>query len=239
MNTKIKNSIEELARATPDVEICGFIYHDVSNISIYPCVNIAVNPAMEFEISSVDYLDCIKKGKILAIYHSHTAASPFGAGFTEADIDMAEEMEIPLRVYSINDNEWEEYIPENYKIPLEGQPFLWGEKDCYGLVRTFLRQEYKIYLSDYARDDTFQTSDNNIILENIEREGYYSVGSTALLKKHDILLFNSGRVNIQHMAVYIGNSRILHHPLHMLSNIEMLNQKWYNRLRHVLRYKES
>lgn len=239
MNTRIKNLIELTAKEKPNEEVCGFIFHNLNSLNFFPCTNIAKDKSMEFEISSDDYITCTKLGKILAIYHSHTAQSPYGANLTPNDIELAEVMELPVRVFSLAENKWGEYIPKEYKIPLVGEPFIWGEKDCFGLVRTFLRQEKGIYINDYDRDDSFQSSTNNQILDNIENEGYKDVGSTALLKKHDVLLFNSGRVNIQHMAIYMGNSRILHHPLNMLSNIEIMNQKWHDRLRYVFRHKNE
>ena len=239
MNTKIASAIELMARDKPNEEICGFIYHTLDVVNFFPCENISSEKDREFEISSDDYISCTKKGKILAIYHSHIASSEYGANLTPADKELADIMELPIRVFSLSESRWGEYIPTEYKISLVGEPFLWGEKDCFGLVRTFLRQEKGIYINDYLRDDSFQSTDNNQIIENIEKEGYVDTGYTCLLKKHDVLLFNSGRVNIQHMAIYMGNSRILHHPLHMLSNIEIMNQKWHDRLRHVLRHKND
>jgi proteasome lid subunit RPN8/RPN11 len=238
MNTEIKNTIEKFAKENANEEICGFVYHSLSELYIYPCKNIADDKSLDFEISSEDYIICKNKGKILFIYHSHTAASTFGASFTPADIELADEIELPIRVYSITEDKWQEYIPKEYKISLIGQPFLWGEKDCFGLVRTFLRQEKGIYIGDYSRDKTFQNNNNNQILENIEKEGYYSTNSTCLLMRHDILLFTSGKLNVQHMAVYMGNSQILHHPLNMLSNIEPMNQRTLDRLKYVFRHKE-
>lgn len=237
MNTEIKNQIESLANKNSNEEICGFIYHNMTDIFIYPCENISLDKKNNFEISADDYLKCLKLGKILAIYHSHPDTDQAQNGFSKEDLETADEIEIPMRMYSVRYKEWHEYIPKGYNLPLIGEPFLWGEKDCFGLIRTFLRQEKGIYLNDYPRDKNFQHSDNNQILENIEKENYYSIGSTALLKKHDILLFNSGRANVQHMAVFMGNSRILHHPLNSLSIIDIFNDKWQQRLQHVLRHK--
>ncbi len=237
MHTAIKEKIEGLARANPHEEICGFVFHNVYQCDIFQCKNVSTEPHRSFEISADDYLECLKFGTIIAIYHSHPANMELGV--TQSDLDLSEEMDLPIRMFHVGSNEWHEYIPKNYIVPLEGQPFIWGEKDCFGLIRTYLRQEHGRYVRDYPRDETFPTAAQNVIMENFEREDYRDVGFTRELKKGDVLLFQCGRIVPQHFGIYTGNTRFLHHPINMLSQKDILHQKWLNRLKHVLRHKSE
>jgi len=237
VNTNIKNQIEKLSKDNPYEEICGFIYHDMFDCFLYPCKNISFDKQNQFEISADDYLACKKRGQILSIYHSHPDNNLSEPSFSSFDLEMADEIELPFRMFSVKDNSWHEYIPKEYKLPLIGESFIWGEKDCYGLIRTFYRQEKNIYLPDFERDSSFYHENNNKILESAQKEGLEILSINNELKLHDIVLFSSGKANIQHMGIYMGNSKMLHHPLKSLSIIELLNDKWQSRFNHILRHK--
>lgn len=234
MKTSIKNEIQALAELNPGEEICGFIYYNVIGLFIYPCANIATDKTSNFEISADDYIACNARGTITAIYHSHPANK--AQNLTEADITIADEMELPIKMFHLGTKQWDEYIPSGYKVKLIGLPFNWGENDCFGLIRNYARQEKGIYIRDYDRDDDFLQSNRNLIVESFPSENYRDIGLGNPLMAGDILLFRSGKLLPQHFAVYIGNTRILHHPINKLSCVEIFSQNWIKRLQHVLRY---
>ena len=233
MNTRLKTSIIEMAKASNE-ETCGFIYATHNEVKLYPCRNISVTPIADFTISQDDYLECIKLGTIMAVYHSH----PVGpAGFSEADLHYADEAVLPFYLYDVTSGMWSEYLPPDYHVKLEGRPFHWGFDDCYGAARHYYRETLGLYLKDYDRDDTFGPTRSMAIMDNFEEEGFTRLPPNAEIKPHDALLFDISPRCPQHIAIFVGNQRIFHHPLNTLSKIEMLTGGYFIRLSHILRHK--
>lgn len=229
-----KRDIKKLALETPDEEICGFIYEKDRLLHLYPCKNIALNKHEEFEIDNQDYINAAQLGRIYAVYHSHPQNAL--AAFSEEDLDYSKEWCLPFYLYSVKDDKFLEYIPPTYNITLEGQEFCWGSADCYSLIRNYFRQNFQIYMNDYDRDETFESTPENIIMQNFAKENFHMANTTSILHKHDVLVFRSSRAYPQHFAIFMGNSKMLHHPLNALSRMESFNSTWQKRLECVFRY---
>ena len=90
-------------------------------------------------------------------------------------------------------------------------------------------------MNDYDRDETFESTDSNIIMENFEKEGFHNANTTTLVKKNDVLVFHSSRAYPQHFGIFLGSSKMLHHPLGSLSRIETITPNWQKRLEFVFR----
>jgi proteasome lid subunit RPN8/RPN11 len=235
MNTRIKHEIIQLAKANPTEEICGFIIHNNGIPRVFPCKNIAEKPSDEFEISSDDYLKALQNGGILGVYHSHIR----GAAFSPCDIEHADELCAPYYLYVIEGNAWNEYIPPEYKVELEGMHFIWGFQDCYGLVRAYYRQEQKLYLNDYDRDENFEENHNDIIVKNFEKEGFKIIDNIANIQNGDALIFKTVHALPQHLAIFVGDSKMLHHPQNALSRIDAFSDRWMSRIHLILRHKSE
>ncbi len=194
----------------------------------------AVDKTEFFEISERDHLECLKLGKIVGIFHSHTAQLP--SAFSQDDLDVAEEAEIPIYLYHLGDKTWKEYIPPSYKVDLEGQFFIFGQQDCFSLVRHYFRQKHNIFISDYDRDDNYLHQADNRILENFSNEGFVDIKITGLPQKEDVFVFSNTRDIPQHFAILTGSNRILHHPLGHLSRYDQIGHNWMNKCKLILRY---
>jgi proteasome lid subunit RPN8/RPN11 len=233
MNTKLKQSIIETARASSE-EICGFIYVTHDDVKLHSCRNIAKSPTTDFAISKDDYMQCIKLGTVIAVYHSH----PVGpAGFSEGDLHYANEAVLPFYLYDVISGTWSEYLPPDYHVKLEGRPFYWGFDDCYGAARHYYRETLGLYLRDYDRDETFGPTRSMAIMDHFEEEGFTRLDPTSPIQPHDVLLFDISPRCPQHISIFTGNQRMFHHPLNMLSKIEMLTGGYLSRLSHILRHK--
>ena len=185
MNTSLKQKVIEIAK-TSKKEVCGFFYATQFEVKIYECKNVSLNPEFEFEISTIDHLNCIKLGKIIGIYHSHPEGP---SGFSEVDIDTAEESCLPFYMYDVKNDLWAEYIPSSYTVEIEGRPFYWGFDDCYGAARNYYRQKLGLYLKDYDRDYDFGATKSMAILENFEKEGFVKLNQNDDIRIHDALVF--------------------------------------------------
>lgn len=235
MHTDIKNQIIALAEANPTEEICGFIYHCINEpAKLFPCKNIHPHPQDSFEIHSDDYIAVMNMGILLGVYHSH----PKIGGFSDDDLNTSNEMNLPFYMYCVEDKTFREYIPPEYKLDLLGQFFVLGFRDCYEIPRIYYRQNFKIYMGDYDRDESFSHEEKEMIMQNYEKEGFVKINS-ADIKEGDVLIFRSEKILPQHFGVFVGNSHFIHHPRDMFSTKEILTDRWLSRLKGVFRHKTN
>lgn len=234
MNTRIKKRIAELAEANPQQEICGILYYTFNSVEIFPCQNVSLqDKAYTYEIDPQEYIKICSLGKPCGVYHSHPESDSV---FSETDIEYAEEFALPIYVYGLKDKKIAEYIPSSYEIELEGLPFVWGLFDCFSTVRNYFRQKHKLFIPDYDRDESFADSQSNLIINNIKNEQFDIVESKEI-ETDDLLVFKSNRIFPHHLGVFVGNSRMLHHPAGRPSIIELLTDKDIKNLTYVLRKK--
>lgn len=235
MNTRVKHEIIQLCEASPAEEKCGFILHDGSTARFIECRNSSPTPAQSFQIEPGDYVAAKMQGHLLGVWHSH----PVDAAFSEADLHYAQATALPSYLYNLPAKTWHEYIPPTYRPPLEGQPFVMGFFDCFGLVRNYYRQQLGIHINDYDRDESFIDLPSISILDHYMDEGGYRAVGTATLRKHDVLVFNVGRIMPQHFGVFVGNSRVMHHVYKGLSRTDLFNSAWQRRIKVILRHKSN
>jgi desampylase len=85
ISSELHQQLLGLAAASPDAEICGILISDGQDINrvrkVLPAVNIAANPARNFEIDPSTLFDSIRgeragHGEILGYYHSHPGGPP-------------------------------------------------------------------------------------------------------------------------------------------------------------------
>lgn len=101
--------IKKISKSKSEIEICGFLLKKNKKILIKDCENIAIDKTCNFQISSKDYIDAWEQAEIIAIYHSHPKSSE---KLSEIDISIADEMMIPIIVYSNKNNRFNIFTPE-------------------------------------------------------------------------------------------------------------------------------
>lgn len=232
MNTSLRLQIEALANRTPTVEVCGFIVLALDGLHLIPCPNVSATPEGDYEINAPDHLRAQSVGRILCVYHSH----PRPGGFSEADRAYAEESLLPQRLFNVAEQRWyPEYLPSNLpSVPLLGRPWAWGEQDCLSLVRDCYRLERGITIGDYDRDET--TKDvGHMVVTHFAREGFRQLSSGETLKEYDVLVLRTFG-SPQHMAIFRGDSKMLHHPIEGLSVVDLYSAPWQRRLAFAARH---
>lgn len=234
MNTRVKQSMIDHARAVPTEEVCGLVYHTEDSVYAYPCANVSMDGRDEsFEIAPDDYVAATVLGKVCGVYHggmTHT-----NEGFSEADIATANGLCLPMHAVSAAGNV-ATYVPDSYHVDPVGLPFIWGLYDCLTSVVLHYRQTRAVTITDYDRDETFARATPDAITRHIEAEGF-THSSLPFLTKDDVLLFTTpGGAHAHHLGVYMGGNRFLHHPLGSLSRIDYLDDAWLRRVSSVLRY---
>lgn len=235
MNTAIRSQIEGLAKASPSLETGGLVIlqHD-HTLALIPCPNVAADQVNEYEVDQDLLISTHARGHLLYTYHTH----PAGGTHSPADLEWAEELAVPQWVYDIPGARWYEHIPSSYAPPpLSGRQFIWGERDCYTLLRDAARAKWGIHMRDYPRDESTNMVElGALIMGHIEEEGFTRMPSRCQFRKDDILIFRTNGLP-QHFGIFEGNSRVLHHPFKGLSRLDMLSSAWQTRLECVCRYK--
>lgn len=118
-----------------------------------------------------------------------------------------------------------------------GRRYLDGRHDCYGLVRDFYRREYGLTLRNYARPVGFDHSGLLLLTDNFRREGFEIVNTPiALLEPGDGLLMMLASRQVNHVGVYIGERKFLHHLYQRPSSAEILDPRWQQRLSLIVRH---
>lgn len=118
-----------------------------------------------------------------------------------------------------------------------GRRYLDGRHDCYGLVRDFYRGEYGLTLRNYARPVGFDHSGLLLLTDNFRREGFEIVNTPiSLLEPGDGLLMMLASRQVNHVGVYIGERKFLHHLYQRPSSAEMLDPRWQQRLSLIVRH---
>ena len=203
-----ENIRQHAERMTPQ-ECCGFIINNTSTgkVEIFPCDNIAENKTHNFVINPLQMLEAERLGKILAYYHSHTLGDETPS---MPDKINSQSTQLPSLIYSVLTKKFYLYTPDNFKAPLIGRPFVWGISDCFSLVYDYYRYELNIVLNNnYFRHNVDDILQNNYFEKDAETQGFQLVNQ---LQKHDILLMKIDAKVGNHVAIYLGNEQILHHP---------------------------
>jgi cell wall-associated NlpC family hydrolase len=118
-----------------------------------------------------------------------------------------------------------------------GRRYVDGRADCYGLVRDFYRREYGLLLRNYARPVGFDQSGLMLLTDNFRREGFDIVNvPIALLEPGDGLLMMLASKHVNHVGVYIGQRKVLHHLYRRPSTVDTLDPRWQQRLSLVVRH---
>lgn len=124
---------------------------------------------------------------------------------------------------------------------LQGIPFTGiGKRDCYELVRDFYRDNFNIELTPYARPHDWESDKLDLIRNHYEAEGFEMLTDWKIkdLRPADLLIMAVNESNPNHIAINLGDGRILHHLYGKRSRIEEFHGWWRNHVSFVVRHKD-
>lgn len=236
MNTEIESKIKELCFKNRNIEVCGVI---CINNKVVEIQNIHPQPDKEFRLCPKEQAAAeIINGEIIAVWHSHINGKP--PSFN--DNVSSNQHELDFIVYDIiNDKMY-------YKKPKEESDYLnrdfeIGKYDCYGLVRDYYKNELSIELKDYFRNEFWHQITPYYFDDNFKQEGFSivhqgSITENVEIKEHDCLLFSMipNNQGCNHVAVYLSNNKMLHHPRKAKSQISDLSEQYKRKCKYILRH---
>lgn len=223
-----KDSLREhLFREYPR-EACGLLVN-IDGQQVYRrCRNTATTED-QFILHPEDWAEAEDLGTIEMVLHTH----PMGpADPSMADRTGCEKSGIP---WGIMDRHGRFVVlnPEGFRPPLIGRPFVYGVLDCWSLVREYLLEKLSLDLPDQPRLGHWWKRGENRLEEYLLAHGFRPVGKP---ETHDLILFRVRSDVPNHVAVYVGDGRMLHHPADGLSCEIPFRHEWQRSLYGFMRY---
>lgn len=221
LTNEVKEEIVNHSIENTQQEVCGLIVKTDTKFIVCRCNNIAKNKEKHFRIEPSDYLTASKLGKIVAIYHTHISDT---IGASSFDVFSSSLHKLPFITYNVKSNNFSMIDGQEYSKYLD-KDFQIGINDCFSLVSEFYLDKFNIKLNNYNRQDGWYKSDPEVFLRNYRREGF---GKSDELKKYNILLLKLIETISfpHHMAIYLGDDTILHHPRDKKSIIEPYSKRY-------------
>lgn len=225
----IREEFEAYAREQFPTEACALVVGD----RIKLCTNVSHDPLNSFEISAHEYAKAEELGEIVAVIHSHPTTT---AAASMADLKSCEASGLPWLIFGVSCNEWSSIAPTGYKAPLLGRPYCYGVFDCWELVRDYYIQVLNISLPPLKAKYGFWNRGENVFLDSIDAAGFYEVPLSEI-REHDLILFQIRAPVINHIGVYLGSERFLHHLNKNLSARDIFGGFWFKNTVKAIRYK--
>ena len=110
-----------------------------------------------------------------------------------------------------------------------------GLVDCYSLCRDWYKREWGLDLHNYERRDQWWENDQNLYLDNFEKEGFRRI-PVSELQRGDALLMQLSSPVPNHAAIYIGDQQILHHIQGRLSSRDVFGGYYLKNVSCALRH---
>lgn len=212
------HAAEELPR-----ECCGLVVRVDRRIEYWPSANLArgtnhfiINPAL-FALAE-------DRGEVLAVVHSHVVGTVEPSMVDRVSCDQGD---LPwLIVSATGHHAW--LYPNLAKPvpPLLERPYAWGVFDCLSLVRDYYDLELDIEIPHFQRPPYgWAKAGRNDLVDSIEAAGFRRVPKEDL-QPHDVLLMQVEADVPSHLAVYVGDGRILHQLENRLSGYAVYGGYW-------------
>lgn len=226
----IRHALEEFPK-----EACGVVATKGKRTKYIPCINKHPLPTEDFECT-VETADIEDDGySIVAVFHSHTNGNPT---LTQADLTGMNASKTPYILLCLPQEEFVYQSPTEEEIPYKGRFYMSGVQDCYTLVRDYYKREFGIALKDFYRNEKWWDNGLNVLNEeNFKAAGFYSV-PVEDVQVGDVFVMQFGKVN-DHLAIYVGNSKILHHCYNRLSCEDVYGGMWQKHTTSIQRYKHE
>lgn len=213
----------------------------------YPMTNVAQNPMDTFAINPAEFASIVTRvGPLEAVIHSHPSGFVYPSPL---DMRTQIEWEVPFGIIAVKNRLFQDIVffgDQVPRAPIIGRPFIHGVYDCYATARDRLKSEYSISIPDLPRSHKWwdqAEGDNNILMGNYERFGFYEIDFSEL-QAGDVFLGSVGfHSRVNHCGIYEGNGLILHHIFGSDGNIRLSTQEsiyqWKRFIVKCLRHKSK
>jgi cell wall-associated NlpC family hydrolase len=117
-------------------------------------------------------------------------------------------------------------------------PFLMGERDCFALARQFYIDNFDIHVPNYARPTNWVAGDLDLVRALYERNGFEMITDwkPGDLRPGDVMMMAVGDTAANHISIYVGDNKMIHHLFGRTSNEEPFRAFWQNLVCYLLRH---
>ncbi len=245
-----KDALEEMkhyAELHYPNEACGIIISTGNKFKLIDCKNISNEPRHNFIIDPADWLKASQQGTIEAYWHSHVNLSSAPSG---ADRDSCGKSKKHWFIIGITKNGDETTFdgptllkPSDEIEPLLGRVYVAGVHDCYTLVADYYKTHESIQMGSYthyALIEDWCLKGHSFFEEHFEEEGFVRIKE---IDKEpmigDVILMKTTVGNPNHLGVYVGNGRMIHHTYGRLSDEVVYGGYWTKHTVAFLRHKSK
>ena len=201
------------------MERCGVVLKDGTEVEY---ANLS-EESNEFVLDSQAWVD--HDDDIVAIFHTHPNGEPF---LSTADRVSQIQTGLPWVLYTGGERKVFQPVAR-----LLGRDFVYGPTDCYALVKDAYHLA-GIELPEIVRGDI----DDDAKLERIPagmEEHFFKISDIDFVEVGDVIVTALGG-KASHMAIYIGEGRVLHHQYNQMSLRENLSEGWLKRIHSIWRH---
>lgn len=107
---------KEYSKTYFNTECCGFLGKKNDQFVAKMVNNRSPEPNLYFCVDPVDFIKFCEDNEIIAIFHSHIDGD---ASFSEEDKNASECTCIPYLLYSLKENKFAFYVPENNEVDVK------------------------------------------------------------------------------------------------------------------------
>lgn len=237
----ITNELREVVRSYLSEEYpregCGLLVEIGDDLLYVPCRNIAEDD-MQFIMHPRDFALAENEGVVRALVHSHPNGSPLPS---QADRAACRVSNLPWYIVSVPSfaEYWLQPADCMPEVPYLERQFAYGAQDCYTLVCDWYRRELGITLPDrkqYADEwEWWKKGKDFINYEFWSAAGFAEVSEPV---RGDLIIMRLKSAVANHVAVYVGDSRILHQRVNFLSMQEMYDDFYRAATMWVMRHRK-
>lgn len=130
----------------------------------------------------------------------------------------------------------------NFEVAqFEGKFFLLGKQDCFTLVRDFYKVNFGIDMPDFSRPNDWIADEDDLIGKYWPRAGFeqLDVEDNWPPRPGDIMVCTVGGSTPNHLVIFLGGNRILHHKVNMMSASEVMRPAWKRYTSYILRHPDA
>lgn len=228
INKGMMQVIADTAAAEYPNESCGLIVKVGRKTLVVACRNVAQNPQQDFMMHVQDYADAADRGAVVGVWHTHIERS---SEPSQADRSGCNNSGLPWYVISVHKTDAGfvlsdplEMVPDDSEMPYIERPYVVGVFDCYSLVRDYYKREHGIVINDYPRIEADGTMGYTFFRTRFAQEGFVRLIDVEP-QVGDVFVLQVGE-DANHLAIYVGNDKILHHSRDRFSREDIYGGMW-------------
>jgi len=203
-------------------EACGLVLaHRTGKTEIVRCTNTHEFPTKMFRIGRIEHTQHADRAQVIGIWHTHPEGHHT---FTDADKAGCEVGGVPWYVMQIT-KEGENFVygevqsmqPSGFKMAYTGRPYVPGIFDCWTLAIDYFAREHSIALRNYPYTLPDGTPGATLFAKHYQDEGFVQLINEEPKPSDLFFIQDAGSDEPNHVAIYVGDDRMLHHSLNRLS----------------------